>query len=74
MADGSARVLVMAGGEVIEPTGVYVSCPMPSDPIDLVFWKGNDLQKLRLTGKQAIELSIALNDAVLRSNFAMRSA
>ena len=59
--------------EIIEPTGVYVSCPMPTDPIDLVFWKGQDIQRLRLTGKQAIELSIAINDAVLRSNFAMRS-
>jgi hypothetical protein len=63
----------MAGVEIIEPRGCYVDCPMPSDPIDLVFWQGQDIKRLRLSGKQAIELSIALNDAVLRSNFAMRS-
>lgn len=58
--------------EIIEPFGCYVECPMPEDPIDLVFWNGQDVRKLRLTGRQAIEISIALNDAVLRSNFAMR--
>lgn len=58
---------------MITPTIAYISCAMPSDPIDLVFVHNGKPEKLRLSGKQAIELSIALNDAVLRSNFAMRS-
>ena len=59
--------------EIITPTIAYISCPMASDPIDLVFVHNGKSEKLRLSGRQAIELSIALKDAVLRSNFAKRS-